>query len=138
MPAAISRSIRTAHRCSRARVLRRGRTRLDFQLSERGSRRQHWQAADVVAAIVPKDASSLNDPRFFENCKSQLEAAFVRSFIQAVTQILKAASEKPLKRLSSGSRKLFIGAREPKASSPKWWLGVAFSASPRRGKDFDC
>ena len=54
---------------------------------------------DVVAAIVPKDAPAFHPPRLFEICKRQLEANFVPSFIQVVTQIPKTASEKPLERL---------------------------------------
>src|SRR5208283_2856504 len=53
---------------------------------------------DLVAAIVPKDASAFHAPRLFEICKSELEPNFVPSFLQVLTQIPKTASEKPLER----------------------------------------
>lgn len=52
---------------------------------------------DVVAAVVPKHAE-LDVQRLFRTCRAGLEANFVPSHIQVLTQIPKTASEKPQER----------------------------------------
>ena len=50
---------------------------------------------DVVAAVVPADATSFDPQKLFAICRAQLEANFVPSYIQVLAQIPKTASEKP-------------------------------------------
>jgi len=54
---------------------------------------------DVVAAIVPTDASSLSIDEVFVACRESLESNFVPSYLQVVDEIPKTASEKPRERL---------------------------------------
>lgn len=54
---------------------------------------------DVVAAVVPLDASTLDVQALFRCCRAALEPNFVPSFVQVVPEIPKTASEKPLERL---------------------------------------
>ncbi|RYZ04732.1 MAG: ATP-dependent acyl-CoA ligase [Comamonadaceae bacterium] len=53
---------------------------------------------DVIAAVVPIDARMLDVQGLFRICRDSLEANFVPSFIQVVSQIPKTASEKPQER----------------------------------------
>ena len=50
---------------------------------------------DVVAAVVPKDASSFDPQALFRACRRLLEPNAVPSLIQVLAQIPKTASEKP-------------------------------------------
>jgi crotonobetaine/carnitine-CoA ligase len=50
---------------------------------------------DIVAAVVPKHAAAFDAQALFRQCRSQLEANFVPSFIQVLKEIPKTASEKP-------------------------------------------
>jgi crotonobetaine/carnitine-CoA ligase len=53
---------------------------------------------DVVAAIVPTDASSFAVDEVFAACREALESNFVPSYLQVVDEIPKTASEKPQER----------------------------------------
>ena len=53
---------------------------------------------DVVAAIVPTDASSFSVNEVFAACREALESNFVPSYLQVVDEIPKTASEKPQER----------------------------------------
>jgi crotonobetaine/carnitine-CoA ligase len=53
---------------------------------------------DVVAAIVPTDASSFSVDEVFAACREALESNFVPSYLQVVEEIPKTASEKPQER----------------------------------------
>jgi crotonobetaine/carnitine-CoA ligase len=53
---------------------------------------------DVVAAIVPADASSFSIDEVFAACREALESNFVPSYLQVVDEIPKTASEKPQER----------------------------------------
>jgi len=53
---------------------------------------------DVVAAVVPKDPGSFDPQAVFRACREGLEANFVPSYIQVLSQIPKTASEKPQER----------------------------------------
>jgi crotonobetaine/carnitine-CoA ligase len=53
---------------------------------------------DVVAAIVPTDASSFSVDEVFAACRQALESNFVPSYLQVVDEIPKTASEKPQER----------------------------------------
>jgi crotonobetaine/carnitine-CoA ligase len=53
---------------------------------------------DVVAAIVPVDASTFSAREVFAACRRALEANFVPSYLQVVAEIPKTASEKPQER----------------------------------------
>jgi crotonobetaine/carnitine-CoA ligase len=53
---------------------------------------------DVVAAVVPKDASAFDAQALYAVCRAKLEANFVPGFIQVLAQIPKTASEKPQER----------------------------------------
>ena len=53
---------------------------------------------DVVAAIVPTDASSFSVDEVFAACRESLESNFVPSYLQVVNEIPKTASEKPQER----------------------------------------
>lgn len=53
---------------------------------------------DVVAAVVPKSATSLDVTALIQVCRKQLEPNAIPSFIQVLAQIPKTASEKPLER----------------------------------------
>jgi len=54
---------------------------------------------DVVAAIVPTDATTFRADDVFAACRRALEANFVPSYLQIVAEIPKTASEKPQERL---------------------------------------
>ena len=54
---------------------------------------------DVVAAVVSAPDVQLDVQALFRCCRTALEANFVPSFIQVVSEIPKTASEKPLERL---------------------------------------
>jgi crotonobetaine/carnitine-CoA ligase len=53
---------------------------------------------DVVAAIVPTDPGAFSADVVFANCRKALEANFVPSYLQVVSEIPKTASEKPQER----------------------------------------
>jgi crotonobetaine/carnitine-CoA ligase len=53
---------------------------------------------DVVAAVVPKNASAFDAQALYAVCRAKLEANFVPGFVQVLTQIPKTASEKPQER----------------------------------------
>jgi crotonobetaine/carnitine-CoA ligase len=53
---------------------------------------------DVVAAVVPKQAHGFDAQQLYAVCRARLEANFVPSFVQLLTQIPKTASEKPQER----------------------------------------
>jgi crotonobetaine/carnitine-CoA ligase len=53
---------------------------------------------DVVAAIVPVDASGFDPASVFAACVKGLESNFVPSYLQVVDEIPKTASEKPQER----------------------------------------
>lgn len=53
---------------------------------------------DVVAAIVPVDRASFDAKSVFAHCRRDLEANFVPSYLQVVSEIPKTASEKPQER----------------------------------------
>nr|WP_145550076.1 AMP-binding protein [Variovorax boronicumulans] len=53
---------------------------------------------DVVAAVVPLHAATMNVQALFRCCRAALEPNFVPSFIQVLPEIPKTASEKPLER----------------------------------------
>ncbi|MEN8183100.1 MAG: AMP-binding protein [Myxococcota bacterium] len=53
---------------------------------------------DVVAAVVPSQAAPFAPPAIFEACRKGLEANFVPSYLQVVSEIPKTASEKPQER----------------------------------------
>jgi crotonobetaine/carnitine-CoA ligase len=53
---------------------------------------------DVVAAVVPTDASSFSVEEVFAACRQALESNFVPSYLQVVDEIPKTASEKPQER----------------------------------------
>ncbi|MCP3984631.1 MAG: AMP-binding protein [bacterium] len=53
---------------------------------------------DVVAAIVPTDATRFSPAVVFEACREALESNFVPSYLQVVDEIPKTASEKPQER----------------------------------------
>jgi crotonobetaine/carnitine-CoA ligase len=50
---------------------------------------------DVVAAIVPVDATTFDAPAVFEWCRQKLEPNMVPSYLQVVDEVPKTASEKP-------------------------------------------
>ena len=50
---------------------------------------------DVVAAVVPKDVTTFRPQALFQSCRQRLEANFVPSYVQVLSQIPKTASEKP-------------------------------------------
>lgn len=50
---------------------------------------------DVVAAVVPADEALFDPQAVYASCRAHLEANFVPSFLQVVSQIPKTASEKP-------------------------------------------
>lgn len=54
---------------------------------------------EVVAAIVPKDATQFDAQSIFDRCRKNLEGNFVPAFLQIVKEIPKTASEKPLERI---------------------------------------
>ncbi len=54
--------------------------------------------SDVVAAIVPVDATSFDPASVFATCMKGLEPNFVPSYLQVVDEIPKTASEKPQER----------------------------------------
>jgi len=53
---------------------------------------------DVVAALVPSDASHFDAAAVFAACRAALEANFVPTYLQVVDEIPKTASEKPQER----------------------------------------
>ncbi|MBT4162812.1 MAG: AMP-binding protein [Gammaproteobacteria bacterium] len=53
---------------------------------------------DVVAAIVATDPQTFEPTDVFSICRKELEANFVPSYLQVVTEIPKTASEKPQER----------------------------------------
>jgi crotonobetaine/carnitine-CoA ligase len=53
---------------------------------------------DVVAAVVPTDAATFSADAVFAACRRVLEANFVPSYVQVVSEIPKTASEKPQER----------------------------------------
>lgn len=53
---------------------------------------------DVVAAVVPADAATLDVQALFRCCRQVLEPNFVPTFMQVVDEIPKTASEKPQER----------------------------------------
>ena len=53
---------------------------------------------DVVAAIVPEEASEFSASAVFAACREGLESNFVPSYLQVVDEIPKTASEKPQER----------------------------------------
>lgn len=53
---------------------------------------------DVVAAVVPLDASTFDAQALFRCCRAALEPNFVPGFVQVLPEIPKTASEKPLER----------------------------------------
>ncbi len=53
---------------------------------------------DVVAAVVPLDASTFDPAALFAHCRRSLEPNFVPSYLQVVAEIPKTASEKPQER----------------------------------------
>lgn len=72
---------------------------------------------DVVAAIVPRDRGTFDADSVFSKCKSELEANFMPSYLQLVTEIPKTASEKPQERFlleafSEDSEDVIPGARQ--------------------------
>lgn len=54
---------------------------------------------DLIAAVVPVDATKFDVGKLFANCRAALEPNFVPSYVQVVAEIPKTASEKPLERL---------------------------------------
>jgi crotonobetaine/carnitine-CoA ligase len=54
--------------------------------------------SDVVAAVVPTPGRTLEPESVFARCREGLEANFVPSYLQVVTEIPKTASEKPQER----------------------------------------
>jgi crotonobetaine/carnitine-CoA ligase len=53
---------------------------------------------DVVAAVVPVDASEFSPAEVFAACRQALESNFVPSYLHVVNEIPKTASEKPQER----------------------------------------
>jgi crotonobetaine/carnitine-CoA ligase len=53
---------------------------------------------DVVAAIVPVDAETLDPASVFALCRKDLESNFVPTYLHVVDEIPKTASEKPQER----------------------------------------
>lgn len=53
---------------------------------------------DIVAAVVAQDAEHFDAGAVFDACKQGLEANFVPSYLQVVSEIPKTASEKPQER----------------------------------------
>jgi crotonobetaine/carnitine-CoA ligase len=53
---------------------------------------------DVVAAVVPEPNVPFDPKRVFAACRERLEANFVPTYLQVVTEIPKTASEKPQER----------------------------------------
>lgn len=50
---------------------------------------------DVVAAVVPRDATTFDAQALLAHCRRKAEPNFVPSFVQVLAQIPKTASEKP-------------------------------------------
>jgi crotonobetaine/carnitine-CoA ligase len=72
---------------------------------------------DVVASIVPTDASGFDAQAIFRACREKLEANFVPSYIQVLKEIPKTASEKPqdrhlLQMFDPRSNTVFTEARQ--------------------------
>jgi len=55
--------------------------------------------SDLVAAVTPLNADTINPEIVFDKCKKDLEPNFIPSYIQVVDEIPKTISEKPLDRV---------------------------------------